>query len=220
LERLGSSIRSFNQALDIRRKLSDEDSVQTSKILNNLGVTLFHQGEKGSAIDRLIDALRIQKKWIEESLCRDCSIFDTSITLSNLAKIYYSRDDITMAAYLYEEALQLQTSILKKDHQDVLSTLCNIALAKAMAGEITNSLQIFKALHSIQSEKFGNESREAVETKGFMSILLIQQSNYTVALRYLNDVLKWQRAHLDENDPSLTNTMSITEQISHAINRI
>lgn len=220
LERLSSSIRSFNQALDIRIKLSDDDSVQIAKILNNLGVALFHQGEKGNAMDRLIDALRIQKKWIEESLCRECSIFDTSITLSNLAKIYYNRLDNTMAAYLYEEALQLQTSILKKDHQVVLGTLCNIALARAVAGEATNSLQIFKTLHNLQSVKYGNESREAVETKGLMSILFIQQSNYTVALRYLNDLLKWQRAHLDENNPSLVNTKCIIEQISHAINNI
>jgi hypothetical protein len=217
LERLSSSIRSFNQALDIRIKLSDEDSLQTAKLLNNLGVALFHQGEKANAMDRLIDALRIQKKWIEESLCRECSIFDTSVTLSNLAKIYYSRCDNIMAAYLYEEALELQTSILNKDHQAVLGTLCNIALAKAMAGEATNSLQILKTLHNLQSEKFGDKSREAAEIKGLMGVLFIQQSNYTVALRHLNDLLKWQRANLDVNNPSLVNTKCIIEQISHSV---
>jgi len=142
LERLDSSLRSFNQALGIRMKLNDQEHIEVAKLLNNIGLVRFHQGERRAALKYLSDALQIQRRWIEDSLCRECSLFDTSITLSNMAKIYLKRCDYAMAAYLYEEALQLQTTTLKKDHDAVLDTLGNIAFSKAMAGEKTNALQV------------------------------------------------------------------------------
>ena len=210
-------MRSFNQALDILTKVGGEDNVQVSKLLNNVGVVYFHLGEKRKALDQLISALNIQKEWIEGSLSRECTIFDTSITLSNVAKIYLKKCEYTMAAYLYEEALQLQTTIFKKDHHVVLDTLGSVAYSKARAGEKTNALQIYKSLLELQCKKFGVESREASETKGLMGVLHVQQSNFTVALRYLTDVMKWQRMHLDHRHPALLNTRNAIEQLSFAV---
>jgi tetratricopeptide (TPR) repeat protein len=217
LENPDSSLRSFNQALDILKTLDGEDNVQISKILNNMGSVYFHLGEKRNALDRLIRALKIQKRWIEDSLCRECTIFDTSVTLSNLAKIYLKRCDYTMSAYLYEEALQLQTKIFKKDHQAVLDTLGNIAYSKAMAGEKTNAIQIYKSLYELQCKTFGIDSRESSETKGLMGVLHAQQSNLTVALRCFSRVLNWQNTNLEQTAPALLNTKNAIEQLSIAI---
>jgi len=46
-----------------------------------------------------------------------------------------------------------------------------------------------------------------------MGVLYIQQSNYTVALRCLKDVLKWQQAHLDKHHPALHNTKDAIDKL-------
>lgn len=219
LERLDSSLRAFNQALSIRQKINDKEDIESAKILQNIGIVRFHQGEKRNSLNYLIDALKIQRQWIEGSVCRESTLFDTSITLSNMAKIYLTRSDYVMAAYLYEESLQLQTSVFQKDHHVVLETLGNIAFSKAMAGEKTNALQIYKSLLKLQTDKLGLECREAVETNGLMGVLYIQQSNYTVALRCLSEVAKWQQSNLDEHHPALKNTRETIKKVEMTINR-
>lgn len=114
LERLDSSLRAMNQALDIRRKINSQDHAEVAKLLNNIALIHFHQGEKKLALKYLIEALQIQKRWTEGSLCRQNMLYDSSITLSNIAKVYLTRQEYTMAAYLYEEALHLQAAIFRK----------------------------------------------------------------------------------------------------------
>jgi len=50
-----------------------------------------------------------------------------------------------------------------------------------------------------------------------MGVLHVQQSNFTVALRCLTDVMKWQMAHLDHQHPALLNTKNALEQLSIAV---
>ena len=219
------------------KKKHGYEHAECAKIIHNIGIVRFHQGEK-KALNYLIEALKIQQMWIQGSLCRECTIFDTSITLSNMAKFYLKKREYEVAAYLYEEALQLQTSVFRKDHKAVLDNLSNIAFSKALADEKTNALevsstyeviyeflnwilrcspfhlQIYKSLYERQVDKFGYDSHEAVETQGFMSIIHIQQSNYSEAFRCLCDVLQWQYFRLDKNHPALLNTMDTIHELN------
>ena len=53
---------------------------------------------------------------MEGRVRREGIVFDTSVTLSNMAKTYLQLNDSEMTFYMYEEALLLQTSRFKKDH--------------------------------------------------------------------------------------------------------
>jgi tetratricopeptide (TPR) repeat protein len=219
LETLGSSVRAFEQALDIQIELSNNsDRIQTSKLLNNIGVAYFHLGEKRNALDRLMRALKLQKQRIDESLSRESSIFDTSITLSNLGKVFLKRRDYSMATYVYEEAVMIQTSIFSKDHPIILESLGNVAYSKAMANDKTNALEVYKSLLEMQLKQFGEKSRDVFETKALMGILYTQQSNYSVALRYFNEAYEWQKLNLDSNHPALRFSKNVIDQLTSLVN--
>ncbi|GFH46015.1 hypothetical protein CTEN210_02489 [Chaetoceros tenuissimus] len=219
LENLGSSVRAFEQALDIQTELSNNsDRIQTSKLLNNIGVVYFHLGEKRNALDRLMRALKLQKQRIDESLSRESSIFDTSITLSNLGKVFLKRREYSMATYVYEEAVMTQTSIFPKDHPVILESLGNVAYSKAMADDKTNALEVYKSLLEMQVKQFGEKSRDIFETKALMGILYTQQSNYSVALRYFNEVYEWQQLNLDSIHPALRYSKTVIDQLTSLVN--
>mmetsp|Transcript_6659 Transcript_6659/g.9771 ORF Transcript_6659/g.9771 Transcript_6659/m.9771 type:complete len:945 (-) Transcript_6659:28-2862(-) len=214
LERFGSAFRATSQALGIRQTLNDQDHMEVSKLYINIGMIRFLQGDKKLALKDLTTALQIQRKWLDGSLCRESVLFDTSVTLSNMGKIYLEREKYDMAAYLFSEALHLQTNVFSRDHNAVLANLGNVAFAKALAGEITNAIRIYKSRYNIQAQKFGEESRQAVETKGFMSLLYMQQSNHVNAIRCLEHVLRWQMHNLHARHPALQNTKSTIDRLN------
>lgn len=219
LDRLSDALDAFQQALKMRTLDDKLYQLDVAKLFNNIGVVCYLQGHKKMATRHFIEAVRIQYHYTNSSLCRDCIKYDIAISLSNMAKTYLKREMHQMSVFLYEEVLEHQLSIVDKDHVDVLETLDNIAFVKLDDGDKTNAMTIYKNLHKLQVAKFGCDSYQAVGTLCMMSYIMIQISNYTVALRYLNEVLQRQLQILDQNDTRIKNTQSIIASLQSIIQK-
>lgn len=219
LDRLSDALDAFQQALKMRTLDDKLYQLDVAKLFNNIGVVCYLQGHKKMATRHFIEAVRIQYHYTNSSLCRDFIKYDIAISLSNMAKTYLKREMHQMSVFLYEEVLEHQLSILDKDHVDVLETLDNIAFVKLDDGDKTNAMTIYKNLHKLQVAKFGCDSYQAVGTLCMMSYIMIQISNYTVALRYLNEVLQRQLQILDQNDTRIKNTQSIIASLQSIIQK-
>ena len=179
-----------------------------------------YQGANFSeALKAFTAGLDIQRTWMEGRVRREGIVFDTSVTLSNMAKTYLQLNDSEMTFYMYEEALLLQTSTFKKDHDSVIETLESIAFAKIETGDVAEALRILKSIHRAQVAKNGPRSKEAIEVEGLMGSIYVQRRNYGDALQCFKSVLEWQENQLPGNHPSVLNARLTVEKIGGMLER-
>ncbi len=107
LEQLDSALQSFEQVIKIQHLINSPD-LQTAKVFCNIGVTLYHKGDLLSASKFLRQSLEIQRKWIGIPVRRECNVYEFSVTLCNMGKIFLERNDYEMSFHAYEEALTVR----------------------------------------------------------------------------------------------------------------
>lgn len=190
-------------ALEKALTLIPTDHVVCAKVLNNLGVAYYFQRDYKTALKEFTKALEIQRHWLEGPLRRETSVYDASVTLSNMGKVYLEQSDFDLSFYLYEEALLLLTTIFRKDHDMVLTTLTSLAMAKAQKGELDSALQILQGCLRSQNSRFGVLSPASIETVGLSGFLYARHGEFENSLKCLLTVRKWQKGNLPEKHPAL-----------------
>ena len=215
LERFDEAVAAFEVAIPMMPR----DHIVQAKVQNNLGAAYYQQMDFTAALKQFTLSLDTQRAWLETTVRRETLVFDTSVTLSNIGKVYMERSDSDLACDAYEEALLLQTTMFRKDSATVLDTLMSLAIAKARAGQVENALQILKGCLRAKREKFGKESAPAVELIGLMGFLYAKMESFEEAERNLSVVEDWQEKNLARNHPSCQQTEEIVEAIEAGLGR-
>mmetsp|Transcript_16142 Transcript_16142/g.35079 ORF Transcript_16142/g.35079 Transcript_16142/m.35079 type:complete len:1151 (-) Transcript_16142:88-3540(-) len=219
LEDLEAAKFAFRRAISIRQAYLPHDHLEMGKLYNNLGCCHYQGANFPEALKAFTAGLDIQRTWMEGRVRREGIVFDTSVTLSNMGKCYLKLNDCDMTFYMYEEALLLQTSTFKKDHDSVIETLESIAFAKIKTGEVAEALRILKGIHRAQVAKNGPRSKEAIEVEGLMGSIYVQRRSYGDALQCFKSVLEWQENQLPGNHPSVLNARLTVEKIGGMLER-
>lgn len=108
LEQLDEALNAFEKALEIRKQILQRGHLESAKIVNNIGVVYYQKGNYAAALKCFMEALQVQRLWTEKSIRRQSLIYETSVTLSNMGKVYVACDDYDMAFNMYEEALMVR----------------------------------------------------------------------------------------------------------------
>ena len=132
----------FENALNIQNKVSQPDSLEIAKLLNNIAAVHYHKGHSKVALKKLNEALDIMKKFLEGPIRRESIVYDTSVILSNIGKIHHERKQYDLAYQNFEEALVIQTSTFRSDHDCILACLSNLAYTRSMEGQPLKALQV------------------------------------------------------------------------------
>jgi tetratricopeptide (TPR) repeat protein len=167
-----------------------------------LGVVHYQSQDLVSALKHFTAALEIQREWLDGPVRRESIVYDATVTLGNMGKCYLQRQDYVTACFVYEEALLLQMTAFRKDHDIVLVSLSNLAHAKAKGGEIKKSIQIYRGILKSQDGKYGENSKAAAETMSIMGQMYLSQYNHEEALKCFTSVRDWQKLNLDPNHPA------------------
>lgn len=101
LERFDDALASFEAAL---LGLPQENATR-AKVLNNIGVVQYKRQDFIEALKAFTSALAIQRFWLDGPVRRDTIVYDASITLGNMGKLYLERFDYEMSFYVFEESL-------------------------------------------------------------------------------------------------------------------
>mmetsp|Transcript_37179 Transcript_37179/g.55612 ORF Transcript_37179/g.55612 Transcript_37179/m.55612 type:complete len:261 (-) Transcript_37179:2174-2956(-) len=217
LDQLEEAQQSFEQALNIRQHVLDSDHLELAKIRNNLGCVMYQRGQLVDALECFTASLNIQRKWLEGPIRRESTVFDTSVTLGNMGKVFFDRNDNKMSQSISEEALLLQTTTFRKDHDIVLTTLRNLACAKVKNGEETKAINLYNSILRSQTAKYGCNSQYAVETKGLMCMIYVELDKFEEAQHCLTGVLQWQRENLEEHHPAVQKADDIMKRLEETI---
>lgn len=212
LGRMEDAKTAFEKALE----MVPSGHIAEAKILNNLGVIYFQQGNFTGSLQQFTKSLDMQRAWLDAPVRRQCTIFDASVTLCNMGKLYLERSDHDLSLYLYEESLLLQTSIFRKDHHIVLATVKSLALTKMRTGDVENGIHILQGCLRSQTAKFGKNSPEAVETVGLCGYLHARLNQYEESLQCFLQVRKWQKGNLPSGHPALKESKELIKFVEIA----
>ncbi|KAL7562216.1 hypothetical protein ACA910_013471 [Epithemia clementina (nom. ined.)] len=196
LERFDESISAFENCLD----LIDEDGVVLAKVLNNLAVSHYHKGDVSKALRYLARALEQQREWLDGDVRRESIVYDASVSLSNMGKLYLCQTDYELCSGVYEEALLLQTSIFQKEHPAVMQAYVNLAWSKALNGHLRTAIRLLESCLRVQTGHYGADASATIETAGWMAHLYARSAKYKDALTLYQQIRLWQKQHLKTNN--------------------
>lgn len=86
----------------------DPNSLEIGKIMNNMGVAYYQKGQFSNALHYLTQSLEYYKSWIEGPLKRESLLYDASIVIGNIGRVYLEQGDCGMSLYMYEEAFMVR----------------------------------------------------------------------------------------------------------------
>lgn len=206
-------------AMELALATIPEDDYACSRVMNIMGVIHYHERKFMLALREFTSSLEIQRKWLEGSVRRDAVVYDASTNLNNMGKLYLDRGDFDLAYYVYEEALLLQTTIFRKDHDLVLASLMCLALTKARDDQVTKALQILQGCLRSQNTRFGKESAPSINSIGLMGYMYERLDCHEDALKCLTTVKKWQKTHLPATHESLRKTKETIHRIEEVLGK-
>lgn len=94
------ALNSFEAAL----AMSPTEDTTRAKMLNNIGVVHYQQDNFADALKAFTSALEIQRQWLDGAVRRESIVYDASITLGNMGKIFLELSENEVAYSVYEEA--------------------------------------------------------------------------------------------------------------------
>jgi hypothetical protein len=108
LEKYSDAIHVLKMSL----KIVTSENTTRAKILNNIGVCYYQKRDFVEAMKAFTSALEIQRVWLGGKVRRDTIVFDASVTLGNMGKLYLEQDNYHLSFFINEEALLVRTQDL------------------------------------------------------------------------------------------------------------
>lgn len=100
LEEYDQARKSFSLALAM---VPLEDATR-AKILNGIGAVYYQQERFSEALKEFTSALEIQRQWLDGAVRRESIVYDASITLGNMGKVFLELKEYDVAFSVFEEA--------------------------------------------------------------------------------------------------------------------
>lgn len=190
------------------------DQVVRAKILTNVGAAHYYLKNLPKALEAFTQALTIQRKWLDEPVRRESLVYDASVTLSNMGKLYLERGDDAMASFVYEEALLLLKTVFRKEHFLIVTSLQNLAFSKARENQGLKAIKLLERCRRIQVSVYGTSSAAAVmETCGWMAHLCAHEHKTAQAQTLYQAVHAWQKAFLPSKHPARARIRACLEEL-------
>mmetsp|Transcript_36057 Transcript_36057/g.41797 ORF Transcript_36057/g.41797 Transcript_36057/m.41797 type:complete len:816 (+) Transcript_36057:335-2782(+) len=214
--KLDEALQCFNNALLIQ-KMAESSNLITSKILNNIACVYYKVGDGEESINKFREAREVQRQELSGAVRGISTLLVAATTSRNLGRVYMKTANMKNSMKALNEALSLQSGVLRKDDIVVMDTLSDLAMAHSKKGTYEQALQIYTALLRLQATKFGPLTIEGAETLGMMSLIFIQQCRYKDALRCLEGVLACQKNHVDNDHPALVSTQNAIREVERVM---
>ncbi|MCI0363457.1 MAG: serine/threonine-protein kinase [Phycisphaerales bacterium] len=136
--------RQLVEALEIRRRLYGEDSLQAAKGLSALGWLRRDQGRLDQAVTLFEQGLAIRERRLgHEHL-------DTAMSLANLAAALREAGQLDRAQRLFRQALAIRVDQLGTAHADVAMSQYSLALLLEDQGALEEALELHQAALAVR----------------------------------------------------------------------
>lgn len=164
-----NAIRSYREAVRVRKQTLDPDHPDVAVSLAQLGVAYLESKKHRKAIGAFREALKIRRKCHGNTHPRVAKI------LNNIGCALYELNELEVAQVAFEEALSIQRELLRDlpvDSEDnsegsllaIASTQCNIASIKLYCGEFDDAAVDLEEAMLIQQCVLGDDHPVVLRT--------------------------------------------------------
>ncbi len=187
----------FEKALEQSKSQFGEDSMETTKIFNNLAVVMSYQGKYDEALELCSKALNIHLSNFGENH------IDVATSYNNIASIYNKQGKYDEALEIHFKALNIRLSILGENHTDVAASYNNIASIYDTQGKYDGALELYNKALNIHLSNFGENHISIATFYNNIASIYDTQGKYDGALELYNKALNIYQSILGENHISV-----------------
>ena len=92
------------RSYDLALAMLPTENATRAKVLNAIGAVCYQQERLSEALKAFTSALEIQRQWLDGSVRRESIVYDASITLGNMGKVFTEVKEFDVAYSVFEEA--------------------------------------------------------------------------------------------------------------------
>ena len=111
-----SSLRSYGEALKIKRKIFQDEHISIAKTEHCMGLAMLQLGNLDGALDLFLTSMKVRRKLLGDDH------LDLSFSLHSLGRIYFHQNQFDSAIVGLEEALKIKESKLPETHMSLAET--------------------------------------------------------------------------------------------------
>ncbi len=190
-----NSLKYYNKALIIYKKVLGEKHSDTATTYNNIALVWFVQGNYYEALKWYKKALDTYKEVLGERHPY------TAIAYNNMALAYSELDNYSEALKLHEEALNIRKEVLGENHPDTAQTYNNIGTIYNEQGSYSEALRLYQKALVIREKTWGEFHPETAQIYDNIGTVYREQGYYLQALELHRKALDIRKNILGENHP-------------------
>ncbi|MEM7505036.1 MAG: serine/threonine-protein kinase, partial [Pseudomonadota bacterium] len=211
----------FREALDMKRRLLNDEHPSVIRGMNNLADVLWSQGkyEEAEAIYLETIDLRIRVHG-RESL-------ETARTLNNLGIVYQNTGDLDAAERLSQESLDIRRRLLGPDSDEVGRALNNRAFLQYLLGNLSAAEADYREALRIFQDRYGSDDGRVARVLRNLAPVLLAKGDREGALNAAESALAilqkgfkhWQIADVESVLGECLMALGRFDQAEELINR-
>ncbi|MEP7336646.1 MAG: serine/threonine-protein kinase [Acidobacteriota bacterium] len=165
----------LDHALEIRRNILGNESLDTAKSLDGLGTLLIGKGDFARAEKLLREALQIRRKRLGGEHP------EVAASLNNLGQALLEKGSYAAAEPLFREALAINRKLLGNNHTSVAVSLNNLGRALHHQENYAAAEPMYREALAISRRLLGNEHPDVINELLNLAWLFRDRSDYTTA---------------------------------------
>ena len=195
--RYQDSLRSYEQAAEIRRRVFGDRSPQVAAALGNAGAAWFRLGKYSEAMKGMAEALEIQKSALGPQHP------EVGNTLNRIANVYYAQGDYDEAVRHHRQALELRLAAFGPKHRLVGDSYQNLGNSFDYMEKYDQALASYRQAHAIYVEAYGPGHPWVARSLDGMGAAEMGRKRYGAAAGYFEQALEMKRATLGADHASV-----------------
>ncbi|CAF4006457.1 unnamed protein product, partial [Rotaria magnacalcarata] len=189
------------RAISLCREFVSENHQDLAARFVDFGVTLTKQHEFDKALDLFNKARSIYENQDVDNFSIDHSRYATCY--SNMADLYYEKDDFCQAFEFSTKALHIRQVCLRSDHPLIATNLHNLGSIRHRQGQYYRALGFYKRAQMLFEGVTPRNEKALASVYDNLASLHFDKSEYQLALEFYTKSLNIRKQILDEQHPSI-----------------
>ena len=199
------ALRSFEEALEIRKVCLGVDATEVGDMLNMMGFLHAKLGELDDALTLLLEALRIRKIHKE--------VMKISETLKNIGNIKREKQEYDQAVELYQECLRIRREELGDDNEKVADALIALGNVHGEMEQIDDAIREYQEALKIRTLTHDGNHESVAVVLQYMGTAEFRCGDLDRARSYLDEFVRIRRHIHALDDVDYINVMFVIGNI-------
>lgn len=189
-------------ALDLRKKLSGENSTAYAASLNNLAMLYKDEGKYNESEALINQALSITEK------AEGKNSVDYAIFLNNKAMLFQTMGRFGQAEQLMQQAISLAEPLLREKSSNFQRLQVNLALLYQETGKYAEAEKLYVDAINVKERRLQANHPDLAHMKNLLASLYMTMNKYDKVEGLLTDAMKIYEKQFGKQHPSYAGTLS------------